>query len=153
VPTEDHEPAVPPHVLALSLAALDLHDPTLRVAPLVADSLFDPQLHPEAGVDRLLRFGSDGFSVDVALRASPAVAEHLDLRVTLRPRAGGPGGYQDVDHVEVVQPDRRYKVALTAGDGAAEGELAGLRPGLTSLVVPAPAGTGGPAVRTAWFTA
>jgi hypothetical protein len=157
VPTEDHEPVVPPQVLALSLAALDLHDPTLRVARLAADSLLDPQLRAATAGDRRLLFAADEFSADVTLRPSPTTPGHLDLLVTLRPQDGGPARYQDVDHVEVVQPDRRSKVALTRTEGStdafAEGELAGLRPGLTSLLVPGPAGSGAPAVRTAWFTA
>lgn len=184
---EDPEPSVPPHVLALSRAALDLHDPSLRVARLAADSLLDPWLTPARGGDRRLLFCADEFHLDVTLRPS---AEGLGLLVALRsedcpfaegasctvsPGAGqdaaapavspatGTGGsrgdddgeghrtdgYHGADHVEVVQPDRRLKVVLTA----AEGELADLQPGLTSLVVPAPAGASSPAVRTAWFTA
>ena len=145
---------VPPHVLAAAQAALDLHDPTLRVVPLVADSLLYAVELP-SGADRRLVFEREDLWIDVTLWSAPA-GHRLEVLVgrDLPDDAGEGSGtpVEGLDLMEIVQQDSRTKVAVSRG----RAETAGVRPGLTSLAFPAPAepASGGPAagLRTAWVT-
>jgi len=157
---------VPAHVLAASRAVLGLHDPALRVAPLVGDSLIDARLTCPPGAHRLLVFARDDLCVAVMVRRTGDTAR-LEVRIDSSPPdtsesspdvpssgpSGSPGppgpsgsGGSPGDFLEIVQPGERIKVPCP-GDGVA---VDGVPPGLTSIVLPAHAGPGG--VRTAWFS-
>jgi len=145
---------VPAHVLAASRAVLDLHDPALRVAALVGDSLIDARFTCPPGTDRLLVFARGDLCVAVAVRGTGDTAR-VEVRID-SPPPDASGGSPDVpppapvgspgDFLEIVQPGGRIKVPCP-GDGVA---VDGVPPGLTSIVLPAHAGPGG--VRTAWFS-
>jgi len=143
---------VPPHVIAASRAALGLHDASLAVAALVADSLLAPELDVPEGADRHLVFRRGDLVVDVLVWHRPADAE---LHVLVGRAVGGVDDDGDeAAHpldalgdavLELVQPTVRTRVSLQAGEAV----LSAVKPGLTSLVLPGPAasaavdGTGG----------
>ena len=141
---------VPPHVLATSRAALDLHDPTLVPIPLTADSLLDDVELPP-GADRRLVFERDDLWVDVSLWATPE-GTRLQVLVGHGADPAGPGPAVVPEFAEVVQPDARTKLPLSGG----RAEATGVPPGLTSLTLTTPAdpatGTRRAGMRTAWFT-
>jgi hypothetical protein len=148
-------PSVPEEVLAASHAALDLHDPSLPVAMLRADSLLDAEVPLPDGADRRLIFGLDDLYVDVILWRDPGESRMLvcvgreaeseaETAADATNAGGGPAGY---DHLELVQPPSRTTVALSAG----EARRTGVSPGLTSLVLSGPVGSSVSGVRTAWF--
>jgi hypothetical protein len=111
--------SIPPHVLAASLAALDLHDQSMTVAQLRGDSLVD-DVPLEEGVDRHLVFGNDSVTVDVHVTHAGG-ARHLVIDVTP----------EDYEELIVVQPAggirRSVRDRVT--------HLRDLEPGLTTLVL------------------
>jgi len=76
--------SAPASLIAASRAALALHDPTLAVAALVADSLLDDRLELPVGSDRLLVFGRRGLWVQVDLTRHDA-GTRLHVRVDPAP--------------------------------------------------------------------
>ena len=126
--------SVPPHVLAASLAAMGLHDPSVPVVPLVADSLID-DIRPAGAADRRLIFQGEGVIVDVSVTVRPS-GRQLRVEVT-------PAEFTDVT---LVQPGS----AVRMQHGDADRALLDIAPGLTSLELRRP--SDGATVRTAWLT-
>src|SRR4051812_36605197 len=138
---------VPEDLLLLSAAALDLHDPTLPVAVLVADTLLDRNLPVPPGATRRLCFERDTICVDVTLLNRAASSQlHIDA---LHAAADGLLEPAEYDVVELVQPPARRTLRLTHGAAT----FTGVPAGLTSLVLRGRSGAvPTAAARTAWFT-
>lgn len=125
--------SVPPHVIAASLAAIGLHDPSVPVAALVGDSLIDDDVVAPEGVDRRLVFRDDTVAVDLQVGYESG-RRRLMVEVT-------PG-----DGVELLllQPGNDVRRPIVDRDA----DLHDVLPGLSSLVLRGlPDGT---THRTAW---
>jgi hypothetical protein len=126
---------LPPEVVAASLAAFDLHDPSVPVVRLAADSLDDAGADPPDGADRQLVFDSGGVHAEVSVRKRPSGSE---VRVDV--------SRQGFDDLVLVQP--KAQVVVDLREGAAV--LTDVPSGPTSLLLRRGAGNGG-AARTAWI--
>lgn len=136
--------SVPPHVFAASLAALGMHDRTIRVAHLTGDSLLDedvrgepdgPTAQPADDTARHLVFeAADGTSLTLAVRLA---GDRRNVAVSF-PSA-------PFDEVVVLQTTGHAVVPVVPGCPIA----VDVEPGLTSLLLRHRSGHPDP-IRTAW---